>query len=122
MWTVNQFPATKDVAPERVNSAQKAAIAQIEKACATGNEWRCEVVTLFCGGQYHLYQYRRLQDIRLVFAPEDAIVFLAVTQTIPTFRATTSMSAFCEFMGLMANFRRPMRICPSRPSESKRAS
>lgn len=75
MWTVNQFPATKDAAPERVNSAQQAAIAQIEKACATGNEWRCEVVTLFCGGQYHLYQYRRLQDIRLVFAPEDAIVF-----------------------------------------------
>ena len=67
--------ATKDVAPERFNSVQKAAIAQIEKACATGNEWRCEVVTLFRGGQYNLYKYRRLQDIRLVFAPEDAIAF-----------------------------------------------
>lgn len=67
--------ATKDAAPERFDSVQKAAIAQIEKACATGNEWRCEVVTLFRGGQYNLYKYRRLQDIRLVFAPEDAIAF-----------------------------------------------
>lgn len=67
--------ATKGAASERFSDVQKAAIADIEKSCATGDEWRCEVVTLFRGGQYNLYKYRRLQDIRLVFAPEDAIAF-----------------------------------------------
>lgn len=67
--------ATKGATAERFSDLQKAAIAGIEKACATGDEWRCEVVTLFRGGQYNLYKYRRLQDIRLVFAPEDSIAF-----------------------------------------------
>jgi hypothetical protein len=67
--------ATKNTVPEKFNDAQKAAIAGIEKVCATSDEWRCDVVTLFRGGQYNLYKYRRLQDIRLVFAPEDAIAF-----------------------------------------------
>ena len=42
----------------------------LEKECAgkTGN--RCDAVTLFSGGQYHLYQYKKYTDIRLVFAPE----------------------------------------------------
>jgi hypothetical protein len=67
--------ATKSVPADKFNEAQKVAIAGIEKECATGKEWRCDVVTLFRGGQYNLYKYRRLQDIRLVFAPEDAIAF-----------------------------------------------
>lgn len=67
--------ATKTVPADRFNEVQKATIAGIEKECATAKEWRCDVVTLFRGGQYNLYKYRRLQDIRLVFAPEDAIAF-----------------------------------------------
>lgn len=67
--------ATRGAAPERFSDLQKSAIAGLEKACATGDEWRCEVVTLFRGGQYNLYKYRRFQDIRLVFAPEDQIAF-----------------------------------------------
>lgn len=67
--------ATKNVPADKFNEVQKAAVAGIEKECATGKEWRCDVVTLFRGGQYNLYKYRRLQDIRLVFAPEDAIAF-----------------------------------------------
>ncbi|OYU44378.1 MAG: serine protease, partial [Burkholderiales bacterium PBB4] len=67
--------ATKTTPPEQFNEVQKAVIADIEKTCATGDEWRCEVVTLFRGGAYNLYKYRRLQDIRLVFAPEDQIAF-----------------------------------------------
>ena len=34
---------------------------------------KCEAVTLYGGGQYWLYQYRRYDDVRLVFAPEDDI-------------------------------------------------
>lgn len=67
--------ATKGAAPDKFNDVQKAAVAAIEKQCATSDEWRCNVVTLFRGGQYNLYKYRRLQDIRLVFAPEDSIAF-----------------------------------------------
>src|SRR5215831_2116198 len=44
--------------------------AKIEGACAIGPKLRCEVVNLFHGGKYHLYTYRRFQDVRLVFAPE----------------------------------------------------
>lgn len=56
-----------------MNDARKAEIAKIEKECATSDELRCDVVTLYGGGRYDLYQYRRFQDVRLVFAPEHAI-------------------------------------------------
>ena len=55
--------------------AQKSAMAAIEKQCATSDEFRCEVVSLFRGGRYDLYKYRRFQDIRLVFAPEESVAF-----------------------------------------------
>ena len=42
----------------------------IEKECASRTGQRCDVVTLFSGGQYHLYQYKKYTDVRLVFAPE----------------------------------------------------
>ncbi len=67
--------STKEVAPEKFSEVQRGTIAAIEKDCATSDEFRCEVVTLFRGGRYDLYKYRRLQDIRLVFAPEDQIAF-----------------------------------------------
>ena len=50
--------------------ALKAESARIESECATGPQLRCDVVTLFHGAKYNLYQYRRFQDVRLVFAPE----------------------------------------------------
>ncbi|NMB75905.1 MAG: S46 family peptidase [Myxococcales bacterium] len=57
------------------NDATRAEIARIEKECAAGTEVRCDVVTLYNGGRYHLYRYRRYQDLRLVFVPEFAIAF-----------------------------------------------
>jgi len=53
---------------------RRAAIARIEKECAEGGN-RCDVVTLFSGERYDLYQYKRYTDIRLVFAPEFPIAF-----------------------------------------------
>ncbi len=44
----------------------------IEKEEADKTGLRCDVITLFNGGQYHLYRYKRYTDVRLVFAPEDA--------------------------------------------------
>jgi hypothetical protein len=48
---------------------------RIESACAGSPAERCDVVTLFRGGRYDLYRYRRYQDVRLVFAPELSIAF-----------------------------------------------
>ena len=73
--TKKMTDATKDVAPEKFAETQKTTQAALEKECQTGDEFRCEVVTLYRGGRYDLYKYRRLQDIRLVFAPEDGIAF-----------------------------------------------
>ena len=55
--------------------AQKAETAKITKACATDDNVRCDVVTLYKGGRHDLYTYRRYQDVRLAFAPEHAIAF-----------------------------------------------
>jgi hypothetical protein len=67
--------ATKDAKPETFNDVQKSAIAAIEKECGTSDDVRCEVISLYEGGRYDLYKYRRYQDIRLVFAPEDRAAF-----------------------------------------------
>lgn len=55
--------------------ARRANIARIEKDCGRGTGNRCDVVTLYAGGMYNLYEYKKYTDIRLVFAPEFAIAF-----------------------------------------------
>ena len=67
--------ATKDLPDAQFNVALKAEMSRIEKECATSAQVRCDVVTLYHGARYHLYKYRRFQDVRLVFAPEFAIAF-----------------------------------------------
>ena len=55
---------------------RKAAIAEIEKAGtddAAG--MRADVVTLYQGGEYWLYHYKKYTDVRLVFAPEQQAAF-----------------------------------------------
>jgi hypothetical protein len=72
---VNAATAGKSGA-ERV-AAERAIHSAIEKECIAGDAktWRCQVVTLYHGGRYALYKYRRFQDVRLVFAPEQSIAF-----------------------------------------------
>ena len=57
-------------APVDANRMRKAAIARIEKDCVSSTHNRCDVVTLYSGGEYSLYQYKKYTDVRLVFAPE----------------------------------------------------
>ena len=57
------------------NTAQKAAMARLEKECASRTGLRCDVVTLFEGGVFDLYRYKKYTDVRLVFAPEADIAF-----------------------------------------------
>lgn len=52
-------------------TALKAEKSRLESACAKGDaSRRCEVITLFDGARFHLYEQRRFQDVRLVMAPE----------------------------------------------------
>ncbi|MDQ6684726.1 MAG: S46 family peptidase [Pseudomonadota bacterium] len=67
--------ATRGVPAEGYADARKAVTAAIEKQCASSDDFRCEVISLYRGGRYDLHRYRRFQDVRLVFAPEDAIAF-----------------------------------------------
>ncbi len=55
--------------------ARKAELAKITKESkdATGED--CQVVTLYNGGEYWLYRYRKFTDVRVVFAPEVAIAY-----------------------------------------------
>ncbi len=67
--------ATKGLSGEGFEKALRGEMARIEKDCQTSASMRCDVVTLYQGGLYHLYTYRRFQDVRLVFAPELAMAF-----------------------------------------------
>ncbi|MEO5578840.1 MAG: S46 family peptidase, partial [Sphingomicrobium sp.] len=56
---------------EAAVKARTAIIADIEKAgCTDTATTRCQVVSLYGGGQYKLYTYRKYSDVRLAWAPE----------------------------------------------------
>jgi hypothetical protein len=59
----------------QASSARNSAIAAIEKESKDKTGLRSDVVTLYQGGAYHLYQYKRYDDVRLVFAPEQQMAF-----------------------------------------------
>ncbi|MGH7504700.1 MAG: S46 family peptidase, partial [Longimicrobiales bacterium] len=61
-------PRTGD--PVQVGERRAAEIEGIESECAERTEHTCEVVALYHGARYHLYEYRRFSPVKLVFAPE----------------------------------------------------
>jgi hypothetical protein len=65
-------PATSDA---DAAAARRAAIATIEKESADKTGLRSDVVTLYSGGEYWLYRYKRYTDVRLVFAVEEQIAY-----------------------------------------------
>ena len=64
--------ATSGLADAEANDARKAELTNLESSCeaAAKGKLRCEAVTLYNGGQYFIYTYKRYDDVRLVFAPE----------------------------------------------------
>src|SRR5437762_3086427 len=60
---------------EQAASVRSSVIAAIEKESKDKTGLRSDVVTLYQGGAYHLYRYKRYDDVRLVFAPEQQIAF-----------------------------------------------
>ena len=55
-------------------AAEDAARARLTRECRGSDteNTRCDMVTLYRGGQHQLYKYRRYADVRLVWAPEEA--------------------------------------------------
>lgn len=68
--------ATQGQTGQAFVAARNAATAAIEAECKAGAaDRRCQVVALYRGGQYALYTYKRYDDVRLVFAPDNAAAF-----------------------------------------------
>ena len=67
--------ATAGKSDRAFREAERSAKARLERACGTSAQVRCQVVTLFNGGVYDLYKYKRYQDLRVVFAPEESVAF-----------------------------------------------
>ncbi len=71
---VNQAVTAAPSDPKAATQRQ-AAMNTIEKECMDRHGGSCSVVTLYSGALYHLYRYKKYTDVRLVFAPEEAIAF-----------------------------------------------
>jgi hypothetical protein len=57
------------------NVARRSAISAIESESNKATGLRSDVVTLYQGGQYNLYRYKKYTDVRLVFVPEFQAAF-----------------------------------------------
>jgi hypothetical protein len=78
--TAKVAAATAGKDDKGANEARKKELTRLEQACeeaaktdARTGPLSCESVALYDGGRYSLYKYKRYQDVRLVFAPEDGI-------------------------------------------------
>lgn len=83
---VDQLQSIEDVTA-RIRAASRAATAtaqaerrarvidSLQTECQKGTGFQCQVVTLYQGGMYSLYRYKRYDDIRLVMAPEEGVAF-----------------------------------------------
>jgi len=70
-----QGAAKPGATDKEANEARNAQMAAIEKESTDKTGLRSEVVTLYRGGEYWLYQFKKYTDVRLVFAPEEQIAF-----------------------------------------------
>jgi hypothetical protein len=61
--------------PAKAFQARRAVTSTIEKESLDKTGLRSDVITLYHGGQYHLYRSKKYTDVRLVFAPEQGIAF-----------------------------------------------
>jgi hypothetical protein len=61
--------------PEAEFAARKNVIAEIERESLQKTGLRSDVITLYQGGEYWLYRYKKYTDVRLVFAPEQQAAF-----------------------------------------------
>jgi hypothetical protein len=65
----------ESMTPPEASKARQATMAQIEKDSLDKTGLRSDIVTLYGGGRYHLYRYKKYTDVRLVWAPEASTAF-----------------------------------------------
>ena len=65
--------ATAGKTGDEANKALHAKEAELQQSCGSDQSVRCDVVSLYHGGVYDLYHYKRYDDVRLVFAPEFSV-------------------------------------------------
>jgi hypothetical protein len=77
--TAKVAAATAGISSDALVEARRAELTRLEQACEEASAksktgtLKCERVTLYQGGQYWIYKYKRYEDVRLVFAPERGI-------------------------------------------------
>ena len=78
--TAEVAQAIQGLSAVAADKARKAVLSRLESRCehdsrenGAGIPLKCESVTLYDGGLYYLYEYRRYSDVRLVFTPENDI-------------------------------------------------
>jgi hypothetical protein len=64
-----------EMSVEQAFSARRKVMAEIEKESLAKTGLRSDVITLYQGGMYSLYRFKKYTDVRLVFAPEQQIAF-----------------------------------------------
>jgi len=68
--------AMKGISDEQKQlAARKEVVARIERESTQATGLRSDVISLYHGGEYWLYRYKKYTDVRLVFAPEEQIAF-----------------------------------------------
>jgi hypothetical protein len=70
-----QAAAGGAASPAEAESRRRSEIASIERESDQQTSLRSQVVTLYSGGEYWLYRFKKYTDVRLVFAPEEQIAF-----------------------------------------------
>ncbi|MBU6414044.1 MAG: S46 family peptidase [Planctomycetes bacterium] len=81
LWEISDVTAkvnqgvTDSMPSAEAGALRRKNIATIEGEAKTSSGLKAEVVTLYQGGEYHLYLYKSFSDVRLVFAPEESIAF-----------------------------------------------
>jgi V8-like Glu-specific endopeptidase len=71
--TAKVTAATAGKGETAANDIRKSTLTQLEGECESETKQKCQSVTLYEGGQYWLYKYKRYTDVRLVFGPESSI-------------------------------------------------
>ncbi len=66
---------TPEMTPAQAAEARDKAIAGLEREANAKSGLLCKVVSLYSGGMFHIYKSKVYTDVRLVFAPEQAIAF-----------------------------------------------